>query len=136
MCTCTPPLTFVKCQTNGSLTTHHISAQSSQVIPEIRKRGANMHFAKSLGSGSLTLYQISVQSIQPFMRYGKGAHLHVHMCRCTPPITCALCTATWSLNTHQIWSQSVEHFLSYSPAGNFDTHYTTRATCEGDLPPK
>ena len=34
-------------------------------------------------------------------------------------MTCALCIATWSLNTHQIWSQSAKPFLSYSVAANF-----------------
>ena len=36
-CTCTTSLTFVKRQTNGSLTTHQISAQSVQPFPRYLK---------------------------------------------------------------------------------------------------
>ena len=44
------------------------------------------------------------------------------MCRCTPPMTCVLCIAASSLNTHQILSLSAYPFLSYSLAANFYTH--------------
>ena len=40
-CTCTPPLTFVKRQANGSLATNQISAQSVQPLPRYGKGGAS-----------------------------------------------------------------------------------------------
>ena len=36
-------------------------------------------------------------------------------------MTCVICIAAWSLNTHQIWSLSAYPFLSYSLAANFYT---------------
>ena len=49
-------------------------------------------------------------------------------------MTCVICIAAWSLNTHQIWSQSAEPFLSYSSAANFDTLHAARATCHSGYP--
>ena len=61
--------------------------------------------------------------------------MHVRTCARADvlhPRTCVICVAPWSLNTHQIWSQSAEPFLSYSLAANFDTHHSARATRQGD----
>ena len=64
-----------------------------------------------------------------------GMYVHLHVCN-TPPITCVICIAAWSLNTHRIWSLSAKPFLSYSLAANFDTPHAARATCEGHSPNK
>ena len=51
------------------------------------------------------------------------------MCSCAGvPVTCIICIAAWSLNTHQTWSQSAKPFLSFSSVANFDTLYVARAT--------
>ena len=68
----------------------------------------------------------------------KGGHIwsaqvqmyHTHDLWCI-----AICIATWSLNTHQIWSQSAQSFQSYNLTANFDTLYAARATCQDDPPP-
>ena len=41
-CSCTPPLTFVKCLADGSLTAHQISVQSVRPFPRYGK-GAYLH---------------------------------------------------------------------------------------------
>ena len=137
-CTCTPPLTFVKCQTNKSLTTHLISAQSVRPFPRFRKavRTCSLlaNSVKRLANGSLTTYEISAQSVQPFTRYEKEAHRHVRTCKWTSLMACALYIATWSLNTHQIWSQSTKPFLSYSLAVNFYTPHFARASYHTGYP--
>ena len=61
-----------------------------------------------------------------------SARAHVRKYRCTPPVTCLICIAAWSIKTRQIWSQSAEPFLSYSLAVKFDTPHAARATCQGD----
>ena len=48
-------------------------------------RAAHPRLVKRLSNGSITTYLISARSVQPIPRYGKGAHLHVRMWRCTPP---------------------------------------------------
>ena len=35
---------------------------------------------KRIASGPLATHQISVRSVRPFPIYGKGEHLHLHMC--------------------------------------------------------
>ena len=89
---------------------------------------------KSMANEFLTTYRISAQSVQPFLRCRKGVHLNVRTCRCTPPTNCVICTAAWSLDTHQIWSLCAEPFLIYSLAANFDTLHSARANYEGYLP--
>ena len=38
---------------------------------------------------------------------------HVRTCRFTPPLTCVKVIASWSLSTHQIWTQSGQPSWSY-----------------------
>ena len=115
-------------------------------VSAIWKRGTSAHahvqmyptldFCKRLANGFLTTHQISAQSVQPLPRYGKGTHLHVRTCAradvSTTPMTWLVCIAAWSLNTYQIWSQSIQLFLSYSLATIFDTLHAARATYQGD----
>ena len=131
----------VLCTTHSWWSPNHTANFSAvrPAVPEIRKSGisARAHGAptavpppstvvKRLTNGSRTTYQISPLSIQPFPRYGKGAHLHVRKGKCTASMTCAICIATWSLTTHQIWSLSAEPFLSYSLAANGHPSRRTR----------
>ena len=74
-------------------------------------------FVERQANGSLITNQISAHSVQPFPRYAKGdisPRAHVRYCRCTPPMACVICIATWTLNTHPIWLLSAHSFLSYS----------------------
>ena len=74
-----------------------------------------------LADGYLATCQISTQSVQSFPRYGKGgtsARAHVQM---YPTHDLLTCIASWSLNTHQIWSQSAFSFLIYSLMAKFYT---------------
>ena len=113
-------------------------------VTEIRKRGisARAHmspftFTKRLANGLLTTHQLSAQSVRPVPRCGKrgiSTRAHVRTCRCTPPMTCLVYIAVRSRNTHQIWSQWAEPFLSNSLATNFDTLHAARATRQGDIP--
>ena len=80
----------------------------------------------SLQTTNKQTYQISARSVQLFPRYGKGgtyARAHLRKCRCTPvtpPMTCVICIAAWSLNTHQMLLPSAHLFPSYRLAANFD----------------
>ena len=110
-------------------------------FPEIRKKGyARAHvqmyltpdLSKMLSSWSLTTPLISAQSIPPFPRYKSGGTSAVGTCRCTPPMTCAMCIITWSVTAHQVRSQSSEPFLSYSLATYSHTLHAARATCQAN----
>ena len=115
------------------------------VILEIRNRDTHVRTCnctrsstsvKRLANGPLTTYQNTRNPSSRF-RYGKqgtcgtSARAHMRTCTCTTTMTCAICTTTWSLNTHKIWSQSAESFLSYGLAANFDTLH---AACMYYLP--
>ena len=92
-------------------------------------------FVKHLANWSRTTPNFS--AICPaFSEIRKMTHLQVRTCARadipTPPMTCVIHIATWCLNTHQIWSQLAEPFLSYSLAAKFDTIHAVRGTCQGD----
>ena len=81
-------------------------------VSEMQERGEHLRTcscappltsAKRLADGFLSTHQISAQSVQPFPRYGNGAHLHVLTCRCTAPMTCVICIAAWSHNHTPHW---------------------------------
>ena len=83
---------------------------------------------ESKDSGLLTMHEISAQSVQPFPKYEKGGTSACARIQMYPIMTCVICIATWAANTHQIWSQPAEQFLSYSLAANFETLHAARVT--------
>ena len=66
----------------------------------------------------------------------RGAYLHVGTCTCicTPPMTCVIFIAAWSLNTHQISSVSAYPFLSYSLRPIFTPPHFANVTCHSGCP--
>ena len=136
---CEHPPSCVKRKASGSPLTHQFQHNPSSRSRDTEKGCACAHtctppvtFIKRQTNGSLTTYKISAQSVQALTRRKRGTHLHVCTCRCTPPMPCALCAASWSLSTHQIWPQLAEPFLSYSLSANFDTLHAARTTWEGN----
>ena len=127
-----PPLASVKRLANGSPARYQISAP-----PRYKEACARAHvqlcptlnFCKNPGQWVFN-HIPNFSAIRPAV--SEIWHLHVRKCRCTPPMTCVIWVAVWSLSTCQIWSPSAQPLLSYSSAGNFDTFHATRAASQGD----